>query len=399
MMQAFASEWGRRYEVIDSHLTDVPPSRRDRRPREQELDPDVSARPSDVTRSRRDDPVRRGLRADRVRDAQRLRRVAVPRRRRGPRPGRYDDRLARRPRGRGVSAVVAEADAGDGDGRTAVSCCPDDLLAIVCASHDGSAMHTAAVLAGARHGRTRRVGPAQHPVVPARGGGQDRCVLRRATGRRRCSRTARASTPACSPRAASTAGRSTTTSSLDHPLQVAITASIEQHGAPVDHVGIDGCGAPTHAIGLADLARAFAAIARSQSHVADVDDRSPRSGRRARPGRHALDAGDARARDEGRRRRRDGRGVARRPGVRPEGRERCRRRPAGGDRRRRCACSASTSTTLGGRSADASDRVLGHGARGRADRGAAVATMEFLTLDPATFTYGAAQESPRSCAG
>ncbi len=33
-------------------------------------------------------------------------------------------------------------------------------------------------------------------------------------------------------------------------------------------MGIDGCGAPTHAIGLADLARSFAAIARSQSDVA-----------------------------------------------------------------------------------------------------------------------------------
>ncbi len=40
MMQAFASEWGRRYEVIDSHLTDVPPSRRELPPRDQEL-PDV----------------------------------------------------------------------------------------------------------------------------------------------------------------------------------------------------------------------------------------------------------------------------------------------------------------------------------------------------------------------
>jgi len=35
MMQAFASEWGRRYEVIDSHLTNVPPSRRDLPPREE----------------------------------------------------------------------------------------------------------------------------------------------------------------------------------------------------------------------------------------------------------------------------------------------------------------------------------------------------------------------------
>ena len=35
MMQAFASEWGRRYEVIDSQLTNVPPSRRDLPPREE----------------------------------------------------------------------------------------------------------------------------------------------------------------------------------------------------------------------------------------------------------------------------------------------------------------------------------------------------------------------------
>jgi len=34
MMQAFASEWGRRYDVIDSHLTNVPSSRRDLPPRE-----------------------------------------------------------------------------------------------------------------------------------------------------------------------------------------------------------------------------------------------------------------------------------------------------------------------------------------------------------------------------
>ncbi len=40
MMLALASEWGRRYEVFDSHLTNVPPSRRDVPPRDQEL-PDV----------------------------------------------------------------------------------------------------------------------------------------------------------------------------------------------------------------------------------------------------------------------------------------------------------------------------------------------------------------------
>ena len=36
MMQALASEWGRRHEVIDSHLTDDPPSPTRRATRDQE---------------------------------------------------------------------------------------------------------------------------------------------------------------------------------------------------------------------------------------------------------------------------------------------------------------------------------------------------------------------------
>lgn len=48
---------------------------------------------------------------------------------------------------------------------------------------------------------------------------------------------------------------------LGHPLQAAITAGIESLGAVVTHVGVDGCGAPTHAIALADLAKVFAALA------------------------------------------------------------------------------------------------------------------------------------------
>jgi L-asparaginase II len=41
---------------------------------------------------------------------------------------------------------------------------------------------------------------------------------------------------------------------------VAITR-IESLGATVHHVGVDGCGAPTHALSLRDLAGAFAALA------------------------------------------------------------------------------------------------------------------------------------------
>jgi L-asparaginase II len=44
----------------------------------------------------------------------------------------------------------------------------------------------------------------------------------------------------------------------DHPLQRAITEVFaELAGEPVRHVGVDGCGAPVHAVSLAGLARAF----------------------------------------------------------------------------------------------------------------------------------------------
>ena len=131
---------------------------------------------------------------------------------------------------------------------------------------------------------------------------------------------------------------------------MAITASIEQHGAPVDHVGVDGCGAPTHAIGLADLARSFASIARSQSAVArSMSARPDLVGGRERdvtrwmtalPGLVVKDGAD---------------GVM--AGAFPDGRafavkiaERGRRCTAGRDRRKRCARSAWTSTILTARS-------------------------------------------------
>ena len=144
---------------------------------------------------------------------------------------------------------------------------PGDLLAIVCASHDGTAMHSAAVLevlatAGLDESALRNT-PSFALEEAARTD-----ALRRGEGPTALHQN-------CSGKHAGMLATCCINGwpiddylDLDHPLQVAITASIEQHGAPVDHVGIDGCGAPTHAIGLADLARSFAAIARSQSEVA-----------------------------------------------------------------------------------------------------------------------------------
>ena len=50
--------------------------------------------------------------------------------------------------------------------------------------------------------------------------------------------------------------------SADHPVQQAITATLERlAGEPVPHIAVDGCGAPQHALTLTGLARAFAALA------------------------------------------------------------------------------------------------------------------------------------------
>jgi L-asparaginase II len=47
----------------------------------------------------------------------------------------------------------------------------------------------------------------------------------------------------------------------DSPLQTAITAAVEElAGERVQHVAVDGCGAPQHALTLAGLARAFARL-------------------------------------------------------------------------------------------------------------------------------------------
>ena len=48
----------------------------------------------------------------------------------------------------------------------------------------------------------------------------------------------------------------------DHPVQQAITSTLERlAGESVEHVAVDGCGAPQHALTLTGLARAFAQLA------------------------------------------------------------------------------------------------------------------------------------------
>ncbi|WP_240746540.1 asparaginase [Cryptosporangium phraense] len=52
---------------------------------------------------------------------------------------------------------------------------------------------------------------------------------------------------------------------VGHPLQARVAAEIAgAAGEPVAHLGIDGCGAPTAALGLTGLARAFGAFVRAE---------------------------------------------------------------------------------------------------------------------------------------
>jgi L-asparaginase II len=56
-----------------------------------------------------------------------------------------------------------------------------------------------------------------------------------------------------------------------HPVQQALQATLEElAGERVQHVAVDGCGAPQHALSLRGLARAFAALVRDHRDVADA---------------------------------------------------------------------------------------------------------------------------------
>jgi L-asparaginase II len=54
---------------------------------------------------------------------------------------------------------------------------------------------------------------------------------------------------------------------VDHPLQEHITSVVAELAGPVVHIGVDGCGAPTHCFALDALARAFATLARERRDI------------------------------------------------------------------------------------------------------------------------------------
>ncbi|MGE0141248.1 MAG: asparaginase [Ilumatobacteraceae bacterium] len=139
---------------------------------------------------------------------------------------------------------------------------PLDLLALVCASHDGTPEHLAAArrilsVAGLDElalGNTPDLPLDEHSAhdVLRNGGGRSALQMN-------CSGKHAGMLTTCVVN-----GWPHDHSYLEprHPLQEHITSTIGQlTGEPVAHIGVDGCGAPAHAMSLVALARGFAAVA------------------------------------------------------------------------------------------------------------------------------------------
>ena len=145
---------------------------------------------------------------------------------------------------------------------------PADLLAVVCATHSGEAMHLDAVR------RTlKMVGLTEADLqnTPARPSGATACDAARRAGiepsalQQNCSGKHSAMLATCKINGWPIEHYL----AIDHPLQLSITAHIAQLiGAAITEIGIDGCGAPTHAFALRGLADAFAAVVSADGPVA-----------------------------------------------------------------------------------------------------------------------------------
>jgi L-asparaginase II len=137
----------------------------------------------------------------------------------------------------------------------------EEALALATASHSGERQHLAVVrraLAAAALDESALGCPAMLPLSePAahallRSGGQATRLTMNCSGKHA------AMLAACVARGEPTQGY------LDagSPVQSAITETVEQlAGERVQHVAVDGCGAPQHALTLRGLARAFSALA------------------------------------------------------------------------------------------------------------------------------------------
>lgn len=140
---------------------------------------------------------------------------------------------------------------------------PSRLLALVCASHDGTPTHTSAALEILATAGLDADALGNTPGMPldehaerevVRSGGAPTPLMMNCSGKHS------GMLATCELRGWHRGADDYLR--IDHPLQLAITHVIDElAGEPHDHIGIDGCGAPAHAFSLLGLARSFRAIA------------------------------------------------------------------------------------------------------------------------------------------
>jgi L-asparaginase II len=138
---------------------------------------------------------------------------------------------------------------------------PPKLLALVCASHDGRAEHLSTakeILATAGLTESALGNTADYPLDPdaqdaaIRAGGAKTALQMNCSGKH-------------SGMLATCVHNGWDLESylhVDHPLQQRITEMVPQlAGEEASFIGVDGCGAPAHALSLTGLARAFRSVA------------------------------------------------------------------------------------------------------------------------------------------
>jgi L-asparaginase II len=148
---------------------------------------------------------------------------------------------------------------------------PPDLLALVCASHDGTPAHVAAarrILASAGLDDSALANTPDLPLDDAAA----EAVLRAGGGRlavqMNCSGKHSGMVATC---VLNDWSHDASYLSVDHPLQQRITAAItDLAGETPPHIGVDGCGAPAHVMSLVGLARCFRSIATGAAGAAGV---------------------------------------------------------------------------------------------------------------------------------
>ncbi len=138
---------------------------------------------------------------------------------------------------------------------------PADQLSLVCASHDGTAMHLATarrILAAAGLDESALMNVADLPLDPKAAEAVLRSGGSRSALQMNCSGKHAGMLATC----VINGWPLDTYLDASHPLQEMITASLPsliEHR--VAHIGIDGCGAPAHVMPLLGLAHAFRRIA------------------------------------------------------------------------------------------------------------------------------------------